>query len=428
MLNKLVAPLEHLLRNAVAHGIELPEQRLSANKSEYGEVILTAKQAGNEMVITVRDDGRGLNFEAIRSQAIKNGLIQSNDSPSEDELAQLIFTSGFSTTENVSTLSGRGVGMDVVKNDITRMGGRIELHSTPEGLLTTLYLPLVLAVTQAVLVTVNERTYAIDSSIIDQVQVYKPEALKTQLDEGAITWLNNTYPLFYLPRLLEDTQSHPIQQPRSSVLLLRNGTNRVAILVDSMTRNQEIVVKNIGSQLTSVPGIAGATVLGNGQVVLILNPVQLAQQQASALRQVNAPSITPVENDGAALHRTIMVVDDSLTVRKITTRLLQREGYDVITAKDGLDALQMLQQHKPDLMLLDIEMPRMDGFELTKVMRSDEDMVNIPIIMITSRTATKHRELAASLGVNAYMGKPFQEDSLLAKIIELTQTSNSELT
>ncbi|MDA8328317.1 MAG: Hpt domain-containing protein [Betaproteobacteria bacterium] len=420
MLNKLVAPLEHLLRNAVAHGIELPEQRLSANKSEYGEIVLTAKQSSNEMVITVRDDGRGLDFEAIRSQALKNGLIQTNDQLSEDDLAQIIFTSGFSTTENVSTLSGRGVGMDVVKNEITRMGGRIELHSTPEGLLTTLYLPLILAVTQAVLVTVNERTYAIDSSIIDQVQVYKPEALKTQLEQGEITWLENTYPLFYLPQLLEDSQSQPLQQPRSSVLLLRNGNNRVAILVDSMTRNQEIVVKNIGSQLTSVPGIAGATVLGNGQVVLILNPVQLVQQ-------AGIPS-APLVGNAPSLRRTIMVVDDSLTVRKITSRLLQREGYDVVTAKDGLDALQMLQQHKPDLMLLDIEMPRMDGFELTKVMRSDEHMVNIPIIMITSRTATKHRELAASLGVNAYMGKPFQEDSLLAKIAELIKTTNSELT
>lgn len=422
MLNKLIAPIEHLLRNAVAHGIELPEQRLAANKSEYGEIVLTAKQSSNEMVITVRDDGRGLDFEAIRSQALKSGLIQTNDQLSEDDLAQIIFTSGFSTTENVSTLSGRGVGMDVVKNEITRMGGRIELRSTPEGLLTALYLPLILAVTQAVLVTVNERTYAIDSSIIDQVQVYKPEALKIQMEQGQINWLENTYPLFYLPQLLEDLQSQPLQQSRSSVLLLRNGNNRVAILVDSMTRNQEIVVKNIGSQLTSVPGIAGATVLGNGQVVLILNPVQLVAQQ-----QAGIPSATLIGN-APSLRRTIMVVDDSLTVRKITSRLLQREGYDVITAKDGLDALQMLQQHKPDLMLLDIEMPRMDGFELTKVMRSDELMANIPIIMITSRTATKHRELAASLGVNAYMGKPFQEDSLLAKIAELIQTTNSELT
>ncbi len=418
MLAKLVAPLEHLLRNAIAHGIEFPSERLHANKSEYGEILLSAKQASNEIIISLHDDGRGLNLEAIRKRAIQNGLIEADAQLSDESLSQLIFASGFSTAESVTTLSGRGVGMDVVKNEITLLGGRIDMQSVPgKGLNMTLFLPLTLAVTQAVLVQIDERRFAIPSAMIEQVQQFKPDQLEKNLKSGSITWLGQAYPFYYLPRLFGEMEHYPQQQAYSPVLLLRSGNARAAILVDDMTGNQEIVVKNIGSQLASVPGIAGATVLGNGQIVLILNPVQLALQQVASAQQHPVQTVHAASSEPG--RHTVMVVDDSLTVRKITTRLLQREGYEVITAKDGIDALQLLQHHKPDVMLLDIEMPRMDGFELTKVMRSDSEMAHIPIIMITSRTADKHREHAFSLGVNAYLGKPYQEDILIAKIMEL---------
>ncbi|HAN54817.1 MAG TPA: hybrid sensor histidine kinase/response regulator, partial [Betaproteobacteria bacterium] len=232
-------------------------------------------------------------------------------------------------------------------------------------------------------------------------------------------WQGHDYPLFYLPHLLGQTdQTHPTQ-PRNAVLLLRSGNQRSAILVDELTGNREVVVKNIGPQLARISGIAGATVLGNGQVVLIINPVQLAlrKDQHGAQQSALAPAVP------ATAAKVVMVVDDSLTVRKITGRMLAREGYQVITAKDGLDALQMLQDSVPDVMLLDIEMPRMDGFELTRTMRADPKLASVPIIMITSRTADKHRDHAFSLGVNDYLGKPFQEEVLLARIAELLGTA-----
>ena len=423
VLDKMVAPLEHLLRNSVAHGIEMPNERVSANKSEYGEIVLYTRQEGNEIIITLRDDGRGLNLEAIHAKGIENGLITADDELSPDALMQLIFASGFSTAESITSIAGRGVGMDVVKSEITQLGGRIELATeTGKGAQFSIYLPLTLAVAQAVMITVSDRLYAVPSATVEQVQEYKIDRLNELLEAREIIWQNNHYDFFYLPHLMGDTERQPLQQKYSPILLLRSGNQRVAILVDRLTGNQEVVVKNIGPQLSRVLGIAGATVMGNGQIVLILNPVQLAQRQGESVRNNlgHAPLPAAAENTDK---RIIMVVDDSLTVRKIASRMLSREGYEVVTAKDGLDALQLLQNTLPDVMLLDIEMPRMDGFELTKIMRADQRMAQIPIIMITSRTADKHRDHAFSLGVNAYMGKPYQDDVLLEKIAELSNVA-----
>ena len=420
VLDKMVAPLEHLLRNSVAHGIEIPSERVNANKSEYGEILLYTRQEGNEIIITLRDDGRGLDLDAIQAKGIESGLIPADNQLTADELMQLIFASGFSTAESITTIAGRGVGMDVVKSEIIQLGGRIELATEAgKGAQFSIYLPLTLAVTQTVMITAADRIYAVPSSTVEQVQEYKTERLNELLEAREIVWQDNHYEFFYLPHLLGDTSKHPIQQKYSPVLLLRSGTQRVAILVDNLTGNQEVVVKNIGPQLSRVLGIAGATVLGNGQIVLILNPVQLAQRQGASFRSnFNQPQQESATNKSD--RQVVMVVDDSLTVRKIASRMLSREGYEVITAKDGIDALQLLQTTLPNVMLLDIEMPRMDGFELTKIMRADQKMAQIPIIMITSRTADKHRDHAFSLGVNAYMGKPYQDDMLLEKIAELT--------
>lgn len=425
VLEKITAPLEHLLRNSVAHGIESPAERTLANKSEYGEIVLNIRQENNEIIIALIDDGRGLNLPAIRQHGITQGLITSKDMLSDEALAQLIFASGFSTAETLTTLSGRGIGMDVVKSEINQLGGRIELHSEPgKGLHSTLFLPLTLAVTQAVMIHTADQTYAVPSVMIDHVIKCKQKEMREYLQTGVVIWQEHTYPLSYLPNLLDDSQLPPTLLTYNSILLLRNGQQRCAILVDRLTGNQEVVVKNIGPQLASVPGIAGATVLGNGQIVLILNPVQLYERQNVRRHRLTSDA-SPHTNDTLDLpavgKRTVMVVDDSLTVRKITSRLLQREGYDVITAKDGVDALQWLQSSLPDVMLLDIEMPRMDGFELTKIVRADTRMSALPIIMITSRTANKHRDHAMNLGVNAYLGKPYQEDSLLHTIATLIQ-------
>ena len=423
VLEKITAPFEHLLRNAIAHGLEKPEARVAAGKAEIGEISIDAVQRGNEVVLTVADDGAGLNFPRIREKAVAAGLLAPDIELPEAQLAQFIFMSGFSTATEITQISGRGVGMDVVKNEITALGGRVEIASAAgRGTTFTITLPLTLAVTQAVMLRAGPTLYAVPSVMVEQVQEFKASAFGELAAKGELVWKDNRYPLrSLLPLLGEiDTATPPRQIP---VLLLKSGTQRAAIRVDEIVGNREVVVKTIGPQLSRLAGIAGATVLGNGQVVLILNPVQLVHRsQGSAEVSVEAPrpQEAPFMAESKSGNPLVMVVDDSLTVRKITGRMLAREGYEVASAKDGVDALQQLQDMKPDLILLDVEMPRMDGFEFARNVRADEATKGIPIIMITSRTADKHRNHAIELGVNEYMGKPYQEEELLALVKRYT--------
>jgi chemosensory pili system protein ChpA (sensor histidine kinase/response regulator) len=316
--------------------------------------------------------------------------------------------------------------MDVVKNEITSLGGRVEITSNAgRGTTFTITLPLTLAVTQAVMLRAGAMTYAVPTVTIEQVQEFKAAAYAELVAKGEIVWKDNRYPLrSLLPLLGEVDTATPLRQ--IPVLLLKSGVQRAAIRVDEIVGNREVVVKTIGPQLSRLSGIAGATVLGNGQVVLILNPVQLVHRAGGAAEGgVEARKVeeAPFMAESKSGNPLVMVVDDSLTVRKITSRMLTREGYEVATAKDGVDALQQLQDLRPDCILLDVEMPRMDGFEFARNVRADEATKHIPIIMITSRTADKHRNHAMELGVNEYMGKPYQEEQLIALIKRYTSES-----
>jgi chemosensory pili system protein ChpA (sensor histidine kinase/response regulator) len=421
VLDKMAGPLEHLLRNSVAHGLEESAARAAAGKEPIGQISLSLAQEGNEIVVSIADDGAGLNFPRIRQRAIENGLITADAETDEATLTQLIFQPGFSTASELTALAGRGVGMDVVKSETASLGGRIEVATvTGKGSTFRIYLPLTLAVTQAVLVTAGNRIYAIPSSMIEQATAHKPDAAAQIRSTGGTEWLGNRYPYHYLPVLLGEKGATPPPARRHWILLVKGGTERVALEVDSLSGNQEVVVKAVGPQLARVPGLAGATVLGNGEVALILNPVGLA---ARAVERANvpvevAPAPTETQIVQAATAASVMVVDDSLTVRKISGRLLARHGYHVLTAKDGVDALEQLGEVMPDVMLLDIEMPRMDGFDLARNIRADNRLKHIPIIMITSRTADKHRQHAAEIGVNHYLGKPYDEEELLGCIRE----------
>ncbi len=438
VLEKMVGPFEHLLRNAIVHGIESRSARQSAGKNEIGELLIEIRQEGNEVVIQFSDDGQGLNLGRIRNKARTTGLLADDSELSDAEVTDLIFHPGFSTAEEVTELAGRGVGMDVVRSEAAALGGRVAVMSEPgKGAHFTIHLPLTLAVTQVVLLSTGGKVYAVPSVLVEQVQQLKVTSLATAYNDGAVMWQGQRVPMFYLSALLGDTEAAPVAQHYSPIMILKSGNDRVAIHIDEVQGNREVVVKNIGPQLARMTGVAGATVLGSGDIVLILNPVPLAQRtahenvraprmgasdashQMGAVAEMTAaeptgPKSEPIQ--GLRTHHIVMVVDDSLTVRRVTQRLLSREGYQVVLAKDGVDALEHLQDVTPDVMLVDIEMPRMDGFDLTRNVRGDERTKDIPIIMITSRTATKHRNYAMELGVNEYLGKPYQEEALLKSI------------
>jgi chemosensory pili system protein ChpA (sensor histidine kinase/response regulator) len=423
VLEKLAGPLEHLLRNAIDHGIESRDARRSAGKPETGEISLTVRQAGNEIAIELADDGAGIDLARIGDKARALGLLAADAQATDAQLLGFVFRPGFSTATRLTQISGRGVGMDVVRSEIAALGGRVEVTSgAGRGTTFTLTLPLTLAVAQAVLVRAGGRLWALPSPMIEQVQQIKADSLLKLYVQRAVEWQGRSYPFHYLPRLLGDLAHNPETARYNPVLLLRSGPAHAAIHVDEMIGNQEIVVKNIGPQLARVSGISGATVLGSGEIVLIINPVQLAQRadiqafDPTAEGKAVRAAVPVAAAEGPPL---VMVVDDSLTVRKITGRLLLREGYKVTTAKDGVDALQVLSEQPPDVILLDIEMPRMDGFEFAKTIKSDPKTSHIPIIMITSRTAEKHRARATELGVDLYFGKPFQEEELLRSLREL---------
>jgi chemosensory pili system protein ChpA (sensor histidine kinase/response regulator) len=418
VLDKMAGPIEHLLRNAVAHGLEAREDRLTTGKEEIGQITVSLAQEGNEIVLAIADDGAGLDFATIHAHAAARGLVASDATLDETALTQLIFQPGFTTAHEITTLSGRGIGMDVVRNEAAGLGGRIEVSTaTGRGTTFRIYLPLTLAVTQAVLVRAGNQQFAIPSSMVAQASELKPDAIAAIRAAGGTDWLGHHYPWRYLPVLLgEDKAPQPAR--RHWLLLVKGGAEHVALEVDGLSGNQEIVVKTIGPQLARVPGLAGATVLGDGEIALILNPIALLARATER----SVPLLAPAHDDKAAQEAkaaTIMVVDDSLTVRKISGRLLARQGYHVLTAKDGVDALEQLSDVLPDAMLVDIEMPRMDGFDLARNIRADARLKHIPIIMITSRTGDKHRNHAMEIGVNHYLGKPYDEAVLLACIAEL---------
>jgi chemosensory pili system protein ChpA (sensor histidine kinase/response regulator) len=422
VLDRVISPIEHMLRNAIAHGIESPAQRREMGKPETGNINLSFTREGSDIVIQVSDDGAGINLEAIQKKAIEKGLLKPGSKVAKDVLLNMIMESGFSTAEQVTQVAGRGVGMDVVNTEIKQLGGLLSIDTERgKGTTFTINMPLTLAITRALMVNVGEENYAIPLLSVHGVERISAEELQAlQAEERpAYRWLEEDYPLMHLGSVLGISKPVPsAENQKITLLLVRSGEHRAAIQVEGILGSREVVVKPVGPQLSTLSGITGATIMGDGQVMLILDLGVLIRLMATtAGGEVIEVPATPAEK--IQTKQVVMVVDDSITVRKVTTRLLERNDYEVLTAKDGVDALAQLQEHRPDVILLDVEMPRMDGFELATNVRNDAELKGIPIIMITSRTASKHRQRAMDIGVNEYMGKPYNESDLLANIENL---------
>ncbi|MXS86482.1 hybrid sensor histidine kinase/response regulator [Nitrosomonas sp. HPC101] len=422
VLDKISSPLEHLLRNALVHGIELPEERLSSGKAEAGRITLDLHQEENEIVIVLQDDGMGLDTEQIREKARQLGLNHLENEQEGEQWYSLIFTHGFSTLNDVTDIAGRGVGLDIVRNALSELGGDIAVTSEEkQGVTFTLRFPVTLAVTQALMIKAADSTYAIPTAIVVHILEMSAEILGTAYQERYLTWEGDRFPLGYLPHLLGTSYAFPEIRRSNRIVLLQTGHERLAIHTDALIGQCEVVVKNVGPQLSNAPGIEGATITGDGSIVLIINPVKLLQREQ--VRELLSAGPMAAK-DSADIHPSattpvVMIVDDSLTVRKVTSRLLERQGYEILIAKDGVGALQLLRETIPAIMLVDIEMPHMDGFELIRAVRNNPQLQNIPIIIISSRTAEKHRKVAKELGVNEFMGKPYQEEELLHHIERL---------
>lgn len=376
------------------------------------------------MVVTVSDDGHGIDVDKVRQKALSQNLISSDDNPSDDELIQLILTSGFSTADNISQLSGRGVGMDVVSNEIRSLKGRLTIQSQPgKGTQFVIRLPLTLSVIQALLVKVQDEQYAVPLGSVNAGERISVRDIKLMLGthDPKYNFQGEQYDFIPLASLLDKPLTLPANlKHQLPLLLFRSGEMRIALLVDNIISNREIVIKSVGRQLGTITAVNGATILGDGRVVFILDIPTLIDTS----RDIHLDS-----NDAINLERELahiqeqapvaMVVDDSITMRKASGNLLKRLGFEVLTARDGVDALSQLHEQKPDIILLDVEMPRMDGFEFASIVRNDAQFRHLPIIMITSRTGQKHRERALEIGVNAYLGKPYQEDELVSQMQKL---------
>ena len=491
-------PITHLVRNSVDHGIELPEERRRLGKEPVGKIYLRAYHEAGQVNIEVIDDGKGLDGNKLANVAIAKGLISEDQAlmMSEKEKINLVFLPGFSTVQEITDVSGRGVGMDVVKTNLDKLGGQVDIDSqVGSGATIRIKLPLTLAIIPSQIVRLEGERYAIPQVNLEELLRIPADQVRHRIEKvgdaevvrlrgkllpllnlSEILEIQSTYTDIetgekkldrrksFIDRRLETTDQKTVNQSdqntpdipfshedsfvnsvlpynikvenetllnrrfhKSSALniaVVSTGPLKYGLVVDELNDSEEIVVKPLGRHLSECKGYVGATLMGDGRIALILDVgnlvrTALAQQHGKVVPMM--PTIDEIVADEERVP-TVMVVDDSITVRKVTERLLKRYDYKIIMAKDGVDALTVLLEQIPDVMLLDVEMPRMDGFELATTMRNDPRLKDIPIIMITSRTGDKHRQRAMDIGVNMYMGKPYQEHDLIENINTLTGT------
>ena len=419
VLAQLADPLLHILRNAVDHGIEMPDVRREANKPIVGNILLEFVRQGSSILVRVKDDGKGLDYQRIREKAIERGLITESAELNQNELARLTLLPGFSTRDSVSEISGRGVGMDVVVSRLTQLKGTVDLHSdTGNGCEVLLRLQASLVTQQSLLVHAAGQMFAIPIHHI--VEALPGEFGECVENQGAFSFMvrDQTYPINELAPIT-GFPTLPLTLPRAQIMpkvLVRTATGTIAMLVDKIVVTRELTIKTMGKFLPRVHGISGVALTGDGAVVPLLNIPELLDKPI-------AISAAAAEMAAAARKkaRRILVVDDSLSVRKSLVQLLEDAAYEVKTANDGLEAVRELKGFAPHVICTDLEMPNMNGLELTEHLRLRPETQYLPIIMISSRSMDKHRDQAARAGVDFYVTKPYTDADLLRQISEALQ-------
>ncbi|GCE17222.1 hybrid sensor histidine kinase/response regulator [Dictyobacter kobayashii] len=438
---EIAGPLLHLVRNAVNHAIERPDVRIQRGKSPTGQIKLSASYEGNQIMITVRDDGNGIDRNQVRQTAISRGLIRADQQIGEDDVVALIFRPGFSTAEFLSEESGRGVGLDVVRDSVSRLRGTLVVETAPGlGTAFTMTFPTSLAIQSAMMVRVAGQQFAIPTVHVESIGRLDNFKRTNSGGQPAVLVRNDLYPLHMLAQYLSLSTSVTIED-KAQLLLVNAGGHRVALVVDEIRGKFDIVMKNLGPHLREVHGIAGGTVLGNGHVVLVLElntllsskintaltrrdaaaPVGQVKQRVDVSNKQQDLPLRPAAAAAATPERGkhILVVDDSPSVRRVVSNMLKQHGWTVQMARDGVEALEMISLETPAAVLLDIEMPRMDGYELISTVRAQEQYRTLPLVVLTSRAAAKHQQRAMSLGASAYVVKPYQDEELLNTINSL---------
>jgi chemotaxis protein histidine kinase CheA/FixJ family two-component response regulator len=417
LLDRLAGPLEHVLRNAVVHGIESPAERDALGKPRAGRITLRVLPSAAELRLELLDDGRGLDFERIRARASAVGLLVSPEEAQASVLSDLIFQPGFSTASEVTALAGRGIGLDAVRAELQALGGRIAVDSRPgQGCRFTISVPLSLATLPVLLVRAGRYQIGLLASGLLQLLQLKPGETGYEAHCPTLRWQAQELPLRDLGQLLGEPPQPMLAGARQPVAVLRVSERLLALKLNAVEGQRELVVKNPGPQLSQIPGLAGASVLGDGSIALIVDPFRLDSSRDPGVVDAVKPVAGPL----------VLVVDDSLTVRRASQRLLERHGYEVALARDGIEALTWLRERRPEVVLLDIEMPRMDGFELLAAVRDDSQLRDLPVVMITSRIADRHRQRARQLGASGYMGKPYPEEELISLLSGLCRSTSGE--
>lgn len=428
VLERIQHPLEHILRNCVVHGIESQEVREKNGKNPKGTIYIDISVDGNFIIFNISDDGSGIDLNKIYEKGVEKGFLEIGNEYSKEELTELIFKSGFTTASSLSQNAGRGIGMDVVRNEVLSLGGSVEIL-TEEGKGTSfiIALPLSVATNQAMLTTVDDKLFAIPAMLIDEVISLKKDELQNGYKNKFITFREETYPLYYIGHLtgVYSSNSLPVINAYNTLIIVSYLGQKIILHIDNFQKIEEVIIKSAGKVLGKINGLLGVTLLGDGKEGLVINPVSLVEHfdkyiKPKSLLSLKNADIECVNDEEVPNNKmTILVVDDSITIRRVTSKTLEKHNFNVVLAKDGENALEQLQVVTPDIILSDIEMPVMDGFELVKNIRNINKFKEIPIIMITSRTAEKHKKYAFSLGANSYIGKPYQEDNLIKTINDL---------